>query len=381
MKTNFNKIKFIFLIPLALILFQNCGTPLNSGFKSGEDIYTSRAISSDECMKSSKNACIFNKSSVSTANAPVTDYILGAYLDFGVQINDTDGSGFLQNSLFSVQTLITNRKNTASLKNYPKNMDSTIEQAMAYYYVNEAISYYSQKGSWSAKQSDLKIYVDSNFSGFVNTSNSIHLKKESRTRPIAYDASMILFYLNQANAVRASSGQILSSLSSTAKNCFNSREHFLNNGCCQSTEGCGAALYLAQADYLTALFFLNKGQSTAIAETYVNQTAGSSSCGISRNPAQNAGIKLSQAYNACANSKGLNSAMAGVYSSIWWEVRKSLSSTDQNDLDQLFLEHLKNLKGSMTFSDAISAAQQIDQTTYSSRFSTLLANELSRRRN
>ena len=72
--------------------------------------------------------------------------------------------------------------------------------------------------------------------------------------------------------------------------------------------------------------------------------------------------------------------MSQSYASVWWNVREKLSTQDKkNQLDLLFLKHIVQLSGSMTFSQALSAAKTIDTSDFAGQFGPLLDSEFSKK--
>jgi hypothetical protein len=135
---------------------------------------------------------------------------------------------------------------------------------------------------------------------------------------------------------------------------------------CKTPDGCLGAIHEGQADYLASMFFPSH---PAVGDGVVGSSMstpgqGLCSCGICRNPATNARpetyLTFEAAYNnACGESaEGEIHLMGAAYASLWWKVRSDAALTDE--VDRLFLAHLKYLPQNVTFIDTVDAVAAAD---------------------
>lgn len=357
---------------LSLFLLSGC-TRLN--IQETSDASSFRAA--EACMASSADACVFDKSAVEQAGGSLSAERLGGYQTLGVSLSGTDGSGFLQNSDFSVITANTTRVTSAKgFRHYYDPTGSYAEQAMAYYYLRSAVTWMTARGVFPAAGAGIQVVADSNFNGWVPGKNEIHLERNGTDFPAAFDASVILHLYAQAVISKASSAASHTNLSAKAGSCSDTKAFVSPLGCCTSALGCGPALVSGAADYFVAASF-GAGR-TRLGAGWKNSTAGLTVCGMSRDPAALLSVSAASAAARCGTGATNHvNALGAVYASIWWKVRTQVSDT--KDFDTFFLQHLALIDGADDFSTIKTKLLSLDASTFSSRYSSLLSAEFSRR--
>lgn len=367
------KIDFRGFVVSVVIVVAGC---TKIGVQEGSEASTFKEA--ENCINSAVDACIFNKSAVSQSKTIMTAERLGGYQTSGVSLPGRDGSGFLQNSDFSVITASTERVNaTKGFRQYYDPNASYLEQVMAYYYAAAAASWMSSRGSFPASGAGIKFVADSSFSGWVESKNEIHLERNGQSFPAALDASIILNLYAQANISKASGGASHTGLGAKAGACNEAGGFSAPYACCLSAAGCGPALVSGSADYFVAAFF-GKGR-TLVGDGWRNDPWGLTICGLRRDPALHTALTATSASSGCVSRGATHqaNALGLLYASIWWEVRQKV--TNVADFDKFFLKHLALIAGGDDFASIKSKILTLDTNQFSSAYGSLMSAEFARR--
>ena len=373
---------------IVTVLFQNCGrfAPIS------QNIFSASSFSRQHksCMlDASVQACIIKKSPVHVLGTISREQLvkkssINALIHQPVEITGLDDSGFLQNSTFSVQ--VRNGERAVSTDSQWKLLfddNSSYQQLHTYYWINYAVELMLKRtGQFYAEGKDIQIVVDAEKTGWSMSENRIELEGAADERQAALDASISLNLLAHANLSYATDGEIYN-LSGVKKhkNCEIGDGPTYINDCCVSKLGCSKAIASGQADYFTALVF---SEDPSIGETWANRSAGMETCGMDRNVSNHANLSAKQAYENCADKGAAGQVfnMGLLYASIWWEVRKTLASEEEDSLeefDTLYMEHLAVITGSDDFESIFAKVLEIDVENHRSRFSEYIEVELKRR--
>lgn len=359
---------------VTILAFQNCSKGLNV-MKDPESALFEETAS---CMASSPGACVFRKNAVAQTGKSVTMERIGGYQSLPVSLLDRDGSGYLQNGDLIVTTSSTPRLTAATgFRQYYTDANSNVEQAMAYYYANELRRWMIARGAFAGAGQAIQIIVDSSFNGWIPSKKEIHLERNGKDFPAALDGSVIVNLYAQASIWAASGGLSHTNTGNRTIACANAKGVIVPGACCTANTGCGPAIVSGAADYLSALMF--KDMRTAIGEGWKNSLDGLKVCSLARDPAVQSSLTAVTAGNRC-NTRGSPNQVTSLgimYSSIWWEARKSAS--DKNDFDLFFLRHLEFIRGEDSFATIKASILALDASDFSSRYTTLMTNEFARR--
>jgi len=326
-----------------------------------------------QCLTSDEyDSCIFQKNPVAQANAPLSGTAQRPTLEssqiFGVKLSGVTGSGYLENSSIKIITRKTERLPLSDIGRLKSRVSdeskSDVEQLMAYYYFNRAIEYWSWRGGLAVQNSGLSVVVDDSVAGFRYATKTIHLSRKTGKLSMAFDASVSLYYLGQANAELAANGNLNSVSPTTHRLCQSDPV-----GCCQTRNGCARALLAGSSTYFVGVMFPDR---PVVGEMAENRLAGARICSaVDRNLNTASTLTADTAFNACATARGDVQAMGLVYASFWWDLRRSPQSSAE-EIDRLYLEHLKILRGDDTFVSAKAKILQLNQTLFSGRYSNIL---------
>jgi len=170
-------------------------------------------------------------------------------------------------------------------------------------------------------------------------------------RPYSFDLSVVAHELAHANLY------FVSGIDSNGPN-----TGVCGPGCCATTAGCIRAIDEGQADFFSSILFPS---SPAMGDGMVDTIEGITICGIPRNAELNAHpetyLTFPDAFVACNNPDfyGQIHALGAVYASVWWNVRDAQSTiTDKENVERLFLEHLKLLDSTSDFCSTIEDVYQ-----------------------
>lgn len=365
----------LFVAPILLIAFQNCGKNLEVAEHPESDLFK-RA---EECIHSTSpaGACLFNKNPVSQAGKAVAADYVGGYQSHAVTLTDVSG-GYLENAHLQVVTGKTNRLSSSlGFRHYYNPASSYLEQVSAYYFANELRRWLTDHGGSAHSGQGFKLVADSSFSAFLPASKELHFERNGMNLPAALDGSVVLHLYGQAYVWAATAGQSHDNVAASAQACTDARGYTASLGCCKTGDGCASAAVSGAGDYLAAVYF--GSGSTKIGEGWKNDIAGLRTCGLTRDPGQQADLTRAQAHQACSSrgAVGNITAMGVLYASIWWEARKSAS--DQADFDKLFVRHLAEIRGDDTFATLKSKIIALDSSAFGLRHGAKLTAEFGRR--
>lgn len=384
------QLSLITFVALATTLFQNCSgfeALTGSGSLSSEEVNIDNSVPLQDAMdpnctsSSAYDICIYKKSPVSQAGRSISSRSdLQSIQHFGVKLRNLNSSGLLQNGSISITTL--DSENSFQVSQDVGTLASTddagkIDQAMVYYWLNQAIDFMGARGAELAvKDKNITVILDDKLAGWNPTKSTIHMMKKSDTQSMALDAGIAVYYLAQANLHFASNGMASKLDANKHQACGKS-----SSGCCKSATGCAKAIESGVADYMVAAMFPEDPQ---LGETWLNRTDGAGYCGLSRNLEQFKSVNAQQAYGACEAKGGSGEVhvLGSLYASIWWEVRKQAKEADlegAKNIDRLYLEHLALLTGADDFMSALGKIQQADQENFEGQFSPLFQAEFEKR--
>lgn len=377
-KSSMHRLTWILAaITLMSVFFQNC----SKGFQAVQHEESASTLATYACLENnSVDACLFKKNPVHQAGSNIDPSTAAYYQNTGVLLKDLDGSGYLSNASFSVQSKSGSRAKAFNgrwkylFSTYP----SEASQVSAYYYLTEAKNYFKNRtGIFYAENQNIRVISDAGLSGWSSQINTIHLENQENKIAMALDGSLVVNLLAHANAYYASNGQALTNQSATAQNCVNKKSSLASYQCCKTSNGCGNAILAGQADYLTAIYFEALG--TALGESWALNTSGLAVCNVSRDVAQNTNLNASIAYSNCASIKSSGNiyAMGALYASVWWEARKKISN--KVEFDKYFMKHLELIRGDDTFVTIQAKLQTLDQNSFSNQFYVNLRSEFLKR--
>lgn len=367
------------LVFIVLLGFQNCGE-----FRSQISAY-SESLSSridPRCLESNSDSCLFSKNLVSQKGQPsasLNDMEKQSSQTLAVDFSGIAEGGELRNGSFVVELFGqagSLRADPATKWRLPLATAGNREkfaQANSFYWANyAAVTALKKTGAFYAGDKTIKIITDSDSRGWSTEKNEIHLSKDAIGRSMAFDASVLVYFLGLANIDFATQGAINSNLSLNHAECMDS-----GYNCCKNQRGCAQALASGQADYLVAITFPD---SPAVGDGWSDVVQGQSICaqaGSFRNPKLNTSMTSRAAFELCSslNQQGNVYAMGAVYAAIWWSVRQSGGA----NVDRLFSQHLKELNSEDDFLTALEKIKNLDKAFYGGRFSALFDKEYATR--
>ncbi len=372
--------------------FQAKSSSLGFQGTSGLQFPDSDRLDSDCQTSKSYDSCLLLKNPVAQrgkALSPASREEVARWLQFGVKLTDLDSSGLLKNSSIEVVTrsgaLRVQLSNPLQRKPSSLQGHTYLEQLMSYYWGNRAIQYLaSLPGGSVLKGAGLKVMVDDTVSGYRSETNTIHLSSKATAAgepwqlPMALDASLLMHFLGQANAHLASAGLINQFANDVKHNICGSDP----KGCCKTANGCSRALFSASGDYLATLMF---SQNPAIGEGWVNELQGVPLCGRRRNLVDFADQSKAAAFELCGSRQrpGEVHAMGLLYASIVWELRKQAEAQGGpgagRQVDALFMEHLKDLKGADDFLNGKAKLEAADMRLFGGQYQVRIRQHFQRR--
>lgn len=360
----------IFSTPL---IYQNCGQGFSAALKGDQTSFS--ANTKESCFDSEMDACIFNKNIVAQSQVQDPTINLKEMEEFqtlAVDLDSYTNRELLSNSSFTVfskgqeSPLTTTAEGDWKYKLSDKNGLSNIGQVMSFYWANRAVeNALEQSGAFFALDKEIKIIIDDEIFGWAPSFNQIHLASNDKGESMALDASLLVYFLGLANLDYASQGQIhrfgkAPQQARCGKN--NLRE------CCSSKNGCISAIASGQADYLVAMTFPEK---PATGDGWAKDINGYSICESSsyRNPENFLLVDAQTAFEQCRdlNQEGDAQSLGAMYSSIWWEIRKS--ALNSMEVDKLYMLHLEQLNGDDNFMTALEKIKLIDEALFKGKFS------------
>lgn len=287
-----------------------------------------------------------------------------------------DTSGYLQNSTFRVRSYKEPqvRIDKCPLKfPYPSDQGVALSQIMSYYYSSLAMGF-SKNMDLYLKGQKVYIVTSSPITGWASQDNTIYLGITPKTKhDSGLDASILLNLISEANIYHGTRGNIYEDMALHHRDCRGEREM-----CCKTELGCSKAISIGLSLYFSSYFFQD---APTMGETYSNKITGMEDCKISRDLNQNRNLQISNAFNACDES-GYVYPMATLYASIWWSVFQEISKNLPEKHDQLqvlYLKHIKEIKGNFTFEDSFNEIKSLDSKHFEFSFSKYFIHEFKKR--
>ena len=149
--------------------------------------------------------------------------------------------------------------------------------------------------------------------------------------------------------------------------------------CCSEVKGCFFAIDEGQADFHASVIF---PESPQIGEAVLNDVDGlrcQSDSSIHRNPESNADKTASQIFYQCNQEvSGEVHNMGMLYSSIWWSLYTH-PSANQQEIMNLFTNHLPLITSDDNFETAGHRILNLDQLLYSGKYSSIITSEFQKR--
>ncbi len=149
--------------------------------------------------------------------------------------------------------------------------------------------------------------------------------------------------------------------------------------CCNDARGCYFAIDEGLADFQSSVIF---SESPQIGEAIVNDIDGlkcPSDLSIHRNPEVNIDKTADQIFYQCdqeASGKAHNMGM--LYSSIWWSLYTD-SSVNQQEIMNLFTNHLPLITSDDNFETVGHRLLNLDQLFYTGKYSNIITSEFQKR--
>ncbi len=371
---------FIGIVIGTVFLFQSCGK--FEALDSGSGFTSSSHFQQISCLENfSSYSCVVDKNSVyekgeisETMNPDYTDLLLKA-----VRLTLLDGSGLLKNDTFQVLSYTgTQVSVNGPLKfSYESDNGVFLSQVTSYYYSSLAMGF-SESTKLSLADKGLYIITQAPVTGWSSEDNTIYLGLETEggiSHDSGLDGGVLLNLISEANIHYASKGAINRELEIKHRNCQNKKQM-----CCTDEKGCSRAMSIGLSMYFASHFF---SLAPAVGESYNNSLTGVEDCGISRDLNVSEDVLISEAFGVCgADDQGYVYPMATVYASIWWNVRDKLlreAPEETENFQRFYLEHLKDLTGTLNFIDAYHLIEDLDSRDFESQFSPYFKEEFIRR--
>ena len=399
---------FFILISLMslLIFYQNCqiidslqrsSVTQTSIFRSSS-VPVLQGVIDSNCMNSlDYNACIFLKNPVAQNAAPFNHPItfstdLSFIQTYGVNLVGMTNN-YLQNSTYNVlidwndaQRTQVNSEGAWKFE-YANDPHHNIAQVMTYYWLTYQMSYMQKKaGKWYAENKDVQVYAlssqlknDAYFSSIENKIAFGYFNLKGKIEA-ALSADIILHEAAHASFYH-SNPQRNPLHEATHKKCSSSGENF----CCQSYRGCFKAINEGQADFHSLIVFSSLSSSIAlqplIGEGVTNEfNLGLGNC-VERHMEHVKDTSAIAAYNGC----GFNSELRGeihtmgtLYASIWWNIYTS-PFVVQDEVIQLFVEHLPLVSSEDTFETVGRRILNIDRQIFHGKYAGIITRAFTER--
>ena len=213
------------------------------------------------------------------------------------------------------------------------------------------------------------------------------IKTVSDPHESALDGGIILNLIAEANIYYATKGAINEEVESRHKTCQipvrahgGTQSDEIEEACCVDKNGCSKAISMGLSLYFSSYFFQD---APTVGEVYSRQPTGMEDCGISRDLNKSKDVTIEEAFRACGDKgEGYVYPMATVYASIWWNVRKEILNKAPEEVEnfqRFYLEYLKELTGSLTFTDAYELIVELDAKSFGSKFTNYFNEEMKRR--
>lgn len=376
-KTNMRFI-LLSLIFILILIFQNCSefstqqniiaNGIEFSSTGGIDLVPSTDQYDDTCYDNPKyNTCIYYKNSYVSKNI------------YGVKLTGIQPGAYLENSKFQILTANFKRFNllTDSLKpRDDQDGEFHFGQLQSYYWLERSQEYLSKRFHGLPSDSEvLKIYVDDLISGFSPADKSISLAYKNKLNNDALSSELLIYFYGIANAwFAANVSQWNSDLSSKHLDC-----HGQSFACCKTELGCAKAILQSAGDYFVNLMF---PKNSALGDSQSDK--GFTHCGLIHDAQQMLQQDFTKVFNSCETQgfKGEIHLLGSYYAGLWLSLRKKLqdqkldaATKSLQDLDFLFMEHLKILQPDDDFKSILIKIKQIDTEKTNSKLYPLIQNE------
>ena len=376
---------FIMVIIGKVFLFQNCGK--FEALDTGSLFMSSSQPQQINCLeKFPSYSCVVDKNSVyekgkiSETNNP--DYT-GLSLK-PVKLTLLDDSGLLKNDTFQVLSYTGKQVRANGPLKFSYELDNGVflSQVTSYYYSSLAMGF-SKSTELSLAGKGLYIITQAPVTGWSSEDNTIYLGLENEEdthrsdhqHDSGLDGGILLNLVSEANIYYTSKGAINKGLETKHRDCQNKKQM-----CCVDEKGCSKAMSMGLSMYFASYFF---SLAPTVGESYNNSLTGVEDCGISRDLNASKDVLISEAFNACGeNNEGYVYPMATVYASIWWNVRHRLLREfpeEAENFQKFYLEHLKDLNGTLNFIDAYRLIGDLDSRDSGFQFTPYFREEFIRR--
>ncbi len=399
---KFSSLIFIVLMLTLTISYQNCnfdnsGSTLStSRYAFNEQISTStfKGTLDSDCMTSSQyNTCLFLKNPVAQNGSPFDPPItfstdLSSIQTYGVNITDTIGD-FLTNETYNIvinwdEAQRTQVKTDGTWKfEYANDSNHHVAQLMAYYWLNYQINYMQQKARWYAE--DQNIQVDAlnsdleNEAYFSSSENKIALgyftlngKVEAALSAdiLLHEAAHASFYYSNLSRATYSDA--------THKSCSEDRAT-----CCKSYAGCFKAINEGQADFHSLIIFssLNSSLTPLIGDGVTNELRYGLGICMPRNMDYLRNQSVTDVYNGCDSENDLQGEihmMGALYASIWWNIYTH-PSVIQDEILQLFVEHLPIVSSEDTFESIATRILNLENQKFNGKYYQIISQAFTER--
>lgn len=378
---TFSTITFLFLV-----VFQNCGQKLQVSSENEAADNLNMLLTSKNCFENpAYDACIFNKNPVFEYGAPLG----GLYLDelqtkvqnYGVGI--LTSSHYLKNENLSIQDQNGGRVEISDSNNWKfKSTDilGRLSHVNAFYWLSHTIQLLEKNTRINYfKNKNLNVIVNADTTGWSHAENKLYFGVSADGKKVAYDASLMIHLLGEAQSFLAAEGKNeISAGNPKHKSCGTDGEIVFLNSCCSSELGCARAINAGASDYLVGIIFPN---APVVGEYWVDDLKGLSKCGVSRDLRLASNLTAQSTYAACEleGAQGDIYIMGTFYASIWWNIRISLNEQQKKDFDRLYLMHLALVREGDDFKSIFKKIFDLDTTTTSNQFADLFKKEISKR--
>lgn len=406
--TRFNKfipLIIVILLPFFLIAYQNCNVNdiSNDSFVLPDRLFrasipVSKGVLDPSCMTSSNyNACIFLKNPVAQNQAsfypPITfDTDLSSLQTYGVNlVGITDR--YLKNLTYNVKIDWQNEgqavprvqadANGTWKFEYANDPYHQLAQVMTYYWLMYQMSYMQENaGRWYAENKNIQVYALR--TSLENDAYFDYSEESSGTIALGY-------FTLEGRIAAAMSGDIILHEAAHAsfyhsnphRNTQDSRTHKIcyddSTLCCRSYKGCFKAINEGQADFHSLVIFSSLSSPAHEIPPSVGE-------GVSNNLERGLGICTNRhidsireqtaiaIYNSCGISHELRGEihiMGNVYAGIWWDIYKN-SLTNENEILQLFSDHLPVISGDDTFETVGVKILNLERQKFNGKYANII---------
>lgn len=303
------------------------------------------------------DACIYLKNPAAQENAIVANDLVNTKRRFGVKVRGLSPSGFLENSRVAVYSLHSDRFTLASraqLKSAAPPSGTHLAQFSAYYWSNRLFEHLEFRlGAERLPASQVKIYADDAFTGFVSASNAVHLEQKTDKIAKALNGEVVIHMVAQSVAHGLSGGELFKKDLTQHNTCALDPK-----GCCATDMGCAQALGNGFGEYVSALMFPD---SARVGESIAADLGGQKICGLSRSLDTLSAKTRAEVFSACM--PGGRAVLLGAwYASQWWKLRAQAEAQEtgaSQDIDKLFFDHARGFRATSTFAEAKTEALRL----------------------